>query len=329
MTRARITGTGNYLPKKILSNADLEKIVDTTDEWIFTRTGMKERRIAEDDEFTSEMGAKAANVALTKAGIEAKDVDLVLCATLTPDYVFPSTAALIQAEIGASGAAALDVQAACSGYIYGLSIAKSFIESGQYKTILIVAAEKLSAITDYSDRSSCVLFGDGATACVVSGSGKGLAIDKVVLGCDGNQAKILIQPAGGVRKPASEATVAAKEHTIKMEGREVFKHAVRRMEAAAEKCLELAGLTNKNVSWLIPHQANIRIIEAVAKRFAVPMEQVYVTVHKYGNTSASTVGIALDELMEKKDVQQGEHLLLVAFGAGLTWGASVLTMENA
>lgn len=314
------------MPSKVLSNEDLEKIVETSDEWIFTRTGMKERRIAEKSEFTSQMGAKAAQKALAKAGIKADEVDMILCATITPDHIFPSTAALIQAEIGAENAAALDIQAACSGYIYGLSLAKSFIESGQYKNVLIVASEKLSAITDYTDRTTCVLFGDGATACVVSGEGKGLFVDCVDLGCDGNQANILMQPAGGVRKPASAETVAAKEHSIKMEGREVFKHAVRRMEAAAEKCLERAGLKNGDLAWLVPHQANIRIIEVLAKRFDVPMDRVYVTLHKYGNTSASSVGIALDELLDERELDKGEHLLLVAFGAGLTWGASVLTM---
>ncbi|MDN3507372.1 MAG: ketoacyl-ACP synthase III [Simkaniaceae bacterium] len=326
--RARIVGTGSYLPEKILTNEDLEKIVDTTDEWIFSRTGMKERRIAAEDEFTSQMGAKAANVALEKAGIKAEDVGLILFATLTPDYIFPSTAALVQSAIGAVNAAAFDMQAACSGYIYALSMAKSYIESGMYDNILIVASEKLSAITDYTDRGTCVLFGDGAAACIVSSKGKGLSIDKVVLGCDGDQAMILHQPAGGVRKPPSAETIENKEHTIRMEGREVFKHAVRRMESAAEQCLEALKLGKEKISWFIPHQANIRIIETIAKRFEITMEKVYVTVHKYGNTSASSVGIALDELMNKGTVQHDDHLLLVAFGAGLTWGACVLTMEE-
>ncbi|MBY0529460.1 MAG: ketoacyl-ACP synthase III [Rhabdochlamydiaceae bacterium] len=323
--KARIVGTGCYLPEKVLTNQDLEKLVETSDEWIFTRTGMKERRLARADEFTSDMGFHAAERALKAAELAPEEVDLILVATLTPDYVFPSTACLIQARLKAVNAAAIDVQAACTGYIYCLSQAKAYIESGLYQNVLIIASEKLSSIVNYKDRNTCVLFGDGASACVVSGKGAGLQIRDVSLGADGELAQLLILPAGGSRHPASQDTVNAEQHFLQMEGKEVFKHAVRRMESASKKCLDTAGLAEDQISWLIPHQANIRIIEAIAKRFAVPQERVYLTLHKYGNTSASSVGIALDELLKEHSIQFGENLLLTAFGAGLTWGASLLT----
>lgn len=326
--KARIIGTGCYLPERILSNQDLEKMVETSDEWIVSRTGMKERRIARSDEFTSDMGYAASLRALEAAQIPAEEIDLILVATLTPDFVFPSTACLLQARLKAVNAAAIDIQAACTGYIYALSQAKAYIDSGLYKNILIVASEKLSSIVNYKDRNTCVLFGDGASACIVSSRGKGLVIQDVRLGADGELAELLILPAGGSRNPATCDTVASELHYLKMEGKEVFKHAVRRMESASKQCLDCAGLTESDISWLIPHQANMRIIEAIAKRFAVPTERVYLTIHKYGNTSASSVGIALDELLREKGVKDGENILLTAFGAGLTWGASVLTWTD-
>lgn len=327
---ARIIGTGSYVPEKVLSNQDLEKMVDTTDEWIVSRTGMKERRLAEAEEYTSDMGYKAAKDALQAAHVEAADVDLILFATITPDHIFPSTACLIGARLGAGNAAALDIQAACSGYLYALSIAKAFIESGVYRTILVVASEKLSSIVDYTDRNTCVLFGDGASACVVSSSSslQGLRIQEISLGADGDLASLLILPAGGAKMPASHDTVASGLHFLQMEGKEVFKHAVRRMESACLTCLEKAGVEQKEISWLVPHQANIRIIEALAKRFSVPMDRVYMTIHKYGNTSASSIGIALDELLQERPLQSKEHVLLTAFGAGLTWGAALLQKEG-
>ncbi|MCK4934946.1 MAG: ketoacyl-ACP synthase III, partial [Simkaniaceae bacterium] len=250
--RAVITGVGAYVPKKILHNKDLEKMVETSDEWIVSRTGMKERRIAGAEEFTSDMGLEAAKRALKKANVESSTIDCILFATLTPDYIFPSTACLIQKELKATNAAAVDLQAACSGYIYSLSVAKAYIESGMYQTVLIVAAEKLSSVVNYKDRNTCILFGDGASACVVQNGGQGLAIDHVNLGCDGEQSGLLIMPAGGSRKPATEQTVANQEHFIQMDGKNVFKHAVRRMEAAAKLCLEKANLTEKDISWLVP-----------------------------------------------------------------------------
>lgn len=323
--KAKIIGIGSYLPEKILTNHDLEKMVDTSDEWIVSRTGMKERRIAEAGEFTSDMGIKASLKALQAAGRMAQDIDLILVATLTPDYIFPSTAALIQSALGAKGAAAFDFQAACTGFLYGLSIAKGYIESGLYKNILFVASEKISSITNYTDRNTCVLFGDGAAAAVISSEGEGLEIKQVCLGADGDMSELIKLPAGGCRRPASYESVDAGGHFIVMEGTEVFKHAVRRMESAAKNCLELASMEESEINWLVPHQANKRIIDALAKRFAIDEQKVSKTVHKYGNTSSSGIAIALDELVQENKVNVGDNLLLLAFGAGLTWGASILT----
>jgi 3-oxoacyl-[acyl-carrier-protein] synthase-3 len=325
--KAKIIGTGSYLPTKILTNHDLEKLVDTSDEWIVTRTGMKERRIAADHEFTSDLGAAAAKEALKAAKMESSEIDLILVATLTPDYTFPSTACIIQSKLKAEKAAGFDLQAACTGYIYALSLAKAYIESGLYQNILVVASEKLSSIVNYKDRNTCVLFGDGASACVVSSQGQGLWIRHTHLGCDGDQTAILLMPAGGSRLPASAETVEKQLHTIQMDGKEVFKHAVRRMEASSKECMEQAGVKEEEISWIVPHQANVRIIEAIARRFKVPMERVYMTIHKYGNTSASSVGIALDELLKEKKAAKGDNLLLTAFGAGLTWGSTILSYE--
>lgn len=326
--KAKIIGTGSYLPEKVLTNQDLEKMVETSDEWIVTRTGMKERRIARSDEFTSDMGAAAARAAIVDAGLSVDDIDFIIVATLTPDYMFPSTACLIQSALGAKNATGVDIQAACSGFLYLLSMAKAFVESKTYKNILVIAAEKLSSITNYKDRSTCVLFGDGAAACVVSAEGKGLTIENVQLGADGSLADLIIMPAGGCRMPASCESVTENKHFIQMSGNEVFKHAVRRMEGACKACLDSLGLAETEISWLIPHQANMRIIDAIAKRFEhLPPERIFKTVQKYGNTSASSVGIALDELLKMAPLKSGEHILLTGFGAGLTWGAGVLRAE--
>jgi len=327
--KARIIGTGSYLPKKVLSNSDLEKMVETSDEWIVTRTGINERRIADAEEFTSTMGALAAKKALIDANLKAENIDAIIVATITPDYIFPSTACLIQKELVAKKAAAFDIQAACSGYIYALSLAKALIDSAQYKNILIIASEKLSSIVNYKDRSTCVLFGDGAAAAVVSYHHKGLEIKATSLGSDGEQAKLLILPAGGSRNPASLKTIEDEMHFIQMAGSDVFKHAVRRMESSSKKCLKKANLTEMDVSWLIPHQANMRIIDAIAKRFShLSQDRVFKdVVKKYGNTSASSVGIALDELLQKNQIKKGENILLTAFGAGFTWGSTILTYE--
>ena len=324
--RARICKIGSYLPERILKNSDLEKIVETSDEWIVSRTGMKERRIAAEDEFASDMGFKAAKNALKNFPIE--QIDMILVATMTPDYPSPSTAALIQAKLGAVHAAAVDIQAACTGFLYGLSMGKAFVEAGMYKNVLVIATEKMSSVMDYQDRNTCVLFGDGAAAALISKEGAGYTLDTICLGADGELDQLIIIPGGGSRHPTSHATVDQRMHYMKMAGREVFKHAVRRMGAAITDCVEKAGLTDSEVSWLVPHQANIRIIEAIAKNINLPMEKVHQTLHKYGNTSGSSVAIALDELIKEGKVAEGEHLLLVAFGAGLTWGAAVLTQVS-
>jgi len=324
--RAKVIGTGSYLPERVLTNGDLEKIVETSDEWIVSRTGMKERRIAKEDEYPSTMGAEAAKKALATAQISAEEIDYILVATCTPDYIFPSTACLIQRAIGAKNAVGVDMQAACTGFLYILSMAKALVESGAYKNILLVAAEKLSSITDYTDRSTCILFGDGAAACVVSASEKpGLLIESVRLGSDGQCAELVIQPGGGSRCPATATSVEQKQHFIKMSGNEVFKHAVRRMESACKECLDAAGVSEQEISWLVPHQANVRIIDAMGKRFEhLSSDRIYKTLHKYGNTSASSVAIALDELLKSGVVGDKEQILLTAFGAGLTWGAALL-----
>lgn len=326
--KARITGMGSYLPCKVLSNKDLEELVDTSDEWILSRTGMKERRIAADGENPSDMGLLAAQKALTEAAILPSEIEMILVATMTPDYPCPSTAALIQSKIGAKNAAAVDLQAACTGFLYGLSVAKAYIESGMYNNILVVAAEKMSSIIDYQDRTTCVLFGDGASAALVANKGSGFFLNTISLGADGSLGECIMIPAGGAAAPATAATVADRRHFFKMEGSEVFKHAVRRMRDAAKLCLERAGLEEKNISWLVPHQANLRIMDAMAKQVDLPVDRVYKTVHKYGNTSASSVAIALEELLHSEEIHQGEHLLLVAFGGGLTWGAAVLTKHQ-
>ncbi|EPP35607.1 3-oxoacyl-[acyl-carrier-] synthase III family protein [Chlamydia ibidis] len=323
--KASIWSTGSYLPQKILSNSDLEQMVDTSDEWIVTRTGIRERRIASDDEYTSVMGGKAAERAIAAAGIDKSEVDCIIFATSAPDYIFPSSAALAQAYLGIKEVPAFDCMAACTGFLYGLSLAKAYVESGTYKTILLIAADKLSSFVNYQDRNTCVLFGDGAASCVVGESRPGaLEITHVNLGADGGLAELLSLPAGGSRLPASLETISKGKHYISMEGKEVFKHAVRRMEFAAKSCISAAGIEESDIDWLVPHQANERIIDAIAKRFDVEDSKVFKTLSKYGNTAASSVGIALDELLRTHTISSDEYLLLVAFGGGLSWGAVVL-----
>ncbi len=322
---ARIVGLGSFLPKKILSNADLEKMVETSDEWITARTGIKERRIAGEAESTSDMGLLAAREAVKNAGLQVSEIDMILVATMTPDYFCPSTAAIIQAGLGAEGVPAFDIFAACTGYIYGLSLAKAYVESGLYKNILLVASEKMSAFTDFSDRTSCVLFGDGAAAAVVSSKRAGLQINAVDLGADGALSDLIIVPGGGARNPATIDTVRDRQHFIKLKGKEVFKHAVRRMAGSASESLDKAGLKDSDISWFVPHQANGRIIDALTKHLKIPEEKVFRCIEKYGNTSASSVGIALGDLLKGNELSPGSNLLLVAFGGGLTWGSALLT----
>jgi 3-oxoacyl-[acyl-carrier-protein] synthase III len=322
---ARIIGTGSYLPSYVLTNQKLEQMVETSNEWIVSRTGIQERRLAADDEFASDMGAEAARRALKAAGKEAADVEMILVTSMSPDYISPSTANLIQAQIQATQAAAMDIQAACTGFLYGLATAKAYVESGMYSCVLVIATEKMSAFIDYKDRNTCILFGDGAGAVVVTNQGNGLKIHAVSLQSDGDLAHLMTIPAGGTRQPASHETVNQRLHYFRMSGNEVFKYAVRRMVAASEECLVKSQLKKTDVSWLVPHQANKRIMDAIAKQFEVPEERVYQTVHKYGNTSASSIAIALDELLQEKQLKNGEHLLLPAAGAGFNWGAILLT----
>ena len=323
--QATITSVGAYLPKKILSNDDLAQMVDTSHEWIVTRTGIEERRVAETDECTSDMAAKSALTTLAKKNFSPQHIDAIIVSTMTPDFICPSTAAIVQSKIGAPQAAAIDIQAACTGFLYALSIAKGWIESGMYKNILVIASEKNSAFIDYQDRNTCVLFGDGSGSVLVQSEGSGYAIRHICLGADGEQSALFSIPAGGSRLPASQETCQNRLHYMKMDGKEVFKHAVRRMEASAKECLEGAQIPEEAISWLIPHQANIRIIEAIAKRFQIPWERVRRTIHKYANTSAATIPITLAELEDEAPTKAGDHILLTAFGGGLTWGSALLT----
>ena len=319
-----ISGVGSYVPAKILTNADLEKMVETTDEWIMTRTGIKERRIAANNEFTSDLAAHAAQRALQKAGVPASQVDLVIVATITPDMPFPSTACLVQHKIGANRAAAFDLEAACSGFIYGLEIAQQFIMSRTYDTVLVIGAEKLSSIVDWEDRNTCVLFGDGAGAAVLQNRPNTHGLLTAVMGADGAKAELLFMPGGGSRCPASADSVASRLHYLRMEGKETFKNAVQAMQTAAQEALRRCEIDITRINCIIPHQANRRIIEAVGERLGAKPEQLFVNLHKYGNTSAASVAIALDEAVSSGRLRRGDLILLVVFGAGLTWGAAVI-----
>lgn len=323
MNKVGIIGLGKYLPEKILTNQDLEKIVDTTDEWIISRTGIKERRMAKEGEATSDMATEAAKRALENAKLKPEDIDLIIVATITPDMFFPATACLVQQKIGARTVPAFDISVACSGFIYGLAIANQFISSGTYKHALVIAAEKLSTITDWTDRNTCVLFGDGAAAAVLGPVEKG-GILSVYLGADGRQGDLIKLPAGGSRMPATKKTIEDKQHFIKMNGSELFKHAVRIMADAALEVTKPLGITAKDLSLVIPHQANIRILLAAAKRMGLSEDKIYLNIEKYGNMSAASSAIALVEAVEEGRIKKGEKILLDAFGGGLTWGAIVI-----
>ena len=318
-----ILGLGAYLPEKVMTNKDLEKMVDTTDEWIVTRTGIKQRRIAREDEATSDMAVEAAKKALSDAKLTAADIDLIIVATITPDMFFPATACLVQAKLGARTVPAFDVSVACSGFIYGLAIANQFISSGTYKHALVIAAEKLSAITDWSDRSTCVLFGDGAGAAVLGPVDKG-GILSVSLGANGNEGDLIKLPAGGSRIPATKKSIDDKLHFIKMNGTELFKHAVKIMADAALGATQALGLTADDIKLVIPHQANIRILNAVAKRMGLTPDKIYLNIEKYGNMSAASTAVALVEAVKEGRIKRGDKIMLDAFGGGLTWGAMVI-----
>lgn len=322
--RATIAGIGAAVPEKIVTNYDLEKMVDTSDEWIRTRTGIRERRIAPETMATSQLAEESARQALAQAGISPDELDLILVATVTPDYPFPATACLVQAALGATRAAAMDISAGCTGFIYALTVGAQFIETGLYSKVLVIGAEVLSRILDWGDRNTCVLFGDGAGAAVLTPAKPGYGMLSFELGADGGGAKLLYLPAGGSRQPITREVLEQKQNKIYMNGREVFKFAVRIMGDAAEAAITKAGLTYADIDYFIPHQANIRIVEAAAKRLELPMEKVHVNVDRYGNTSAASIGLALNEAVAEGKIKAGDHVVLVGFGAGLTWGAITL-----
>ncbi|RKD27817.1 3-oxoacyl-[acyl-carrier-protein] synthase III [Caminicella sporogenes DSM 14501] len=319
-----ILGTGSYLPEKEITNFDLEKMVDTSNDWIVSRTGIHTRRIADDSTATSDLATMAARKALEMANIKPEDLDLIIVATVTPDMAFPSTACIVQSNLGAANAAAFDLEAGCSGFLYGMTVGKQFIATGVYKYVLVIGAETLSKIMDWNDRNTCVLFGDGAGAVVLGPVEEGRGILSTYLGADGEKGKFLTQPAGGSRMPASIETVKQNLHYIKMDGSEVFKFAVRIMGDASKEALKLCNLNVEDVDYLVPHQANIRIILSAAKRLKLSMDKVYVNLDKYGNMSAASIPVALDEAVKQNKIRENDIVVLVGFGAGLTWGSCVV-----
>ncbi len=334
---ARIVSTGRHLPERVLTNADLERMVDTSNEWIVERTGILERRLASDETTPVDMGERAARNALEKAGVAPADVDALIVTTATPNHWLPSTSCEIQSRIGASRRSmAFDLHAACSGFLYALSVAEGCLAAGRAETVLIVATEKMSSIVDWDDRATCILFGDGAGAVVVQraengrgkGGGQGRPDGQGILSSfhrsDGDMASLLQRAAGGSAKPLDEEAVRKKEHLLRMSGREVFKSAVKSMAAAGTRVLDDAGMTSDDVDLMVPHQANIRIIESTARYSRIPMEKVFVNLHRYGNISSATIPVALDEAEEEGRIGPGSVVLATAFGAGLTWGAMAL-----
>jgi 3-oxoacyl-[acyl-carrier-protein] synthase III len=320
-----LAGTGRGVPSTVMTNHEFAAIgIDTSHEWIHDRTGIVERRIARNGESTCSMAAEAARKAMDRAGVHAREVDTIILSTATPDRLLPATAVDLQAEIGANRAAAFDLSAACSGWLYGLTVAEGMITSGAAETALVVGSEKMSAIVDWQDRSTCVLFGDGAGAAVVKRSRHGKGILSSFIRSDGTLAELLYRPQGGATVPFSAEVLEGRGQFVKMAGREVFKHAVRMMAEAADRALDAAKLTGADVDLLIPHQANVRIIEATAKHANIPMDRVFVNVDRYGNTSSASIPIALDEAIECGRVKEGSTVLLAAFGAGFTWGSMVI-----
>jgi 3-oxoacyl-[acyl-carrier-protein] synthase-3 len=322
----KIAGTGSYTPEKILTNFDLEKMVDTSDEWISARTGIKERHLAADGEFTSDLACRAAERALEMANVKPSEIDVISVASITNDRIFPSTACITQRKLGAVNAYCFDLQAACSGLLYSLEVACAMLRSNpRYKNYLVIGAERLSSIVDWEDRSTCVLFGDGASALLLQKSDDDEECFLASrLGSDGNYTDILHIPAGGTEMPTSHETIDQKLHYLKMGGQEVFKLAVTAMVNACKETMEETGISPEQVKWLVPHQANYRILKAVASRLSIPEDRVFMNVDKYGNTSAASIGICLDEMVRGNSVQKGDYVLLTAFGGGLTWGAMLL-----
>jgi len=319
-----IIATGSYVPPRVLTNFDLEKMVDTSDEWIRTRTGIEQRRIADADTATSDLALRSARNALDAAGLQPSDIGLLIVATVTPDMFFPSTAALLQQALGALNAPAFDLLVGCTGFIYGLAIARDLVACGSYQRVLLTAAETLSKITDWQDRSTCVLFGDAAGSAMVARVPEGHGILSYSLGNDGTNAEALRIPAGGSRLPASAETVANRQHYLQMVGSEVFKFAVRAMVDSCEEAVSRAGLTMDHIEVVIPHQANLRIMDAAAKRLNLPLDRFVRNVDRYGNTSAASIPLALDEEVRAGRIQAGDHVLLSSFGAGLSWASMVM-----
>ncbi len=330
MTRAAtIVGWGMAVPAQVRTNTDLERMIDTSDAWIVSRTGIHERRIAAEHESTFTLARSAAEQALQVAGVQPIDVDLVVVATLTPEYGFPATASLVQDAIGAARAGAFDLNAACAGFVYGMAVVRSLIESGAHRTVLLIGSDTMSRVVDWTDRSTCVLFGDGAGAVVMQAADDGGGILSTAVGSDGAGAGLLIQQAGGSRQPASAAALAAGDHFLRMNGREVYKFAVKATADAARQVMRTAGLAPDEVDLFIPHQANLRIIRSAARGAGIPMARVFVNADRYGNTSAGSIPIALCEALHEGRVQPGDRVVLVGFGAGLAWAAAALTWTAA
>ena len=323
-----ITGTGAYTPTNVVTNDDMAKIVDTSDEWIRTRSGISKRCFAAQDETTSDMAVAAANKAISAAGIDRSDIDLIIVATMTPDMPFPSTACILQSKLGLDNITAFDIQAACSGFIYALNTGCNMLRAGAYKKALIIGAEKMSSILDFEDRTTCVLFGDAASAIILEASDRAeVGVLGSITGSDGSDPSLLHQPAGGSKIPSSHESIDARQHFIKMNGKEIFKQAVRVMGQVSSDILEQYSYKADQLELLIPHQANMRIIDSFAKRLKLPMEKFHNNLDSFGNTSAASVGLALDEAFRKGRIQSGDLILLVAFGAGLTWGASLIKWQ--
>jgi 3-oxoacyl-[acyl-carrier-protein] synthase-3 len=321
---ASIIGTGSYVPEKVLSNADLERLVETNDEWIITRTGIRERRIAAPEQSTSDLAAEAAKAAMLNAGVGPEELDMIIVATVTPDMFFPSTACFVQTKIGAKNAVCFDVSAACSGFLFALETARQFIASGARRTILVIGAEKLSTIVDWSDRNTCVLFGDGAGAAILRHKPDARGMIHTHMGSDGSQSEILYIPGGACRTPVTAENAALRLNTIKMNGKETYKQAVTAMMDAGNRVLEAGGIRAEELACIIPHQANARIIEAIADRMRIPLDRFLINLDRFGNTSAAAVAIALDEANRTGRMKEGDYILLVVFGGGLTWAGSLI-----